>query len=240
MIEGIYVQTGGSEGTPFVFIHGLGATGDVWSGLLPGLGSRRWVVLDLPGHGSSLELQRYSPFALARAIAPVIPADAVLVGHSLGGVVALALAAPTFATSPLAVFGIGIKVAWSEGDLGGMMKMASRPRQEFDTRGDALLRAQRLAGVSSGNIRRAVRRTGRRWEPSFDPRAFGVGAPNMDTLVGQASCPVHLACGEHDPMVDVGQLRGYDPRATCLPGLGHNAMLDSPAAIISWLDSHVC
>ena len=240
MLEGVYVETGGSEGIPIVLIHGLGATGDVWSNFLASLGSRRRILVDLPGHGHSTELNRYSPGDLARAIAPAIPTEAVLVGHSLGGVVGLALSGPEFAIYPRAVFGLGIKVSWSEEDTSGMARMASRPRQQFDTEGEAEQRAQKLAGIGSGKIRRAVRRNGGSWELCLDPRAFNVGVPDMVTLVKQANCPVHLACGENDPMVTIDQLRRFDPRATCLVGLGHNAMLDSPEAIRSWLHRHDC
>src|SRR5690349_9684616 len=112
------VQSGGSGDPVLVLLHGLGATGDVWSGLHGELADRwpgRWVTPDLPGHGSSPSLDHYSFGRLAAEVARVIPPAerVVALGHSLGGVVALALASGWFGVRLDAVCGLGIKVVWS-------------------------------------------------------------------------------------------------------------------------------
>ncbi|MEU8663758.1 alpha/beta fold hydrolase, partial [Actinoplanes philippinensis] len=112
---------GGGEGGPLLLLlHGLGATGDVWAGwaqLLERDWPGRWAAPDLPGHGGSAPLPEYTFDALAEAVLPLVtPGErTVALGHSLGGVVALALAART----PIAaVAGLGVKVDWPEADLG--------------------------------------------------------------------------------------------------------------------------
>src|SRR5688572_8069530 len=111
---------GGGEGEPLLLLlHGLGATGDVWSGWWPALARRwpgRWLAPDLPGHGGSAALPAYTFDALAEALVPLVePAGrTVVLGHSLGGVVALALAARS---SVAAVVGLGIKVSWNDEEL---------------------------------------------------------------------------------------------------------------------------
>jgi pimeloyl-ACP methyl ester carboxylesterase len=46
-----------------------------------------------------------------------------------------------------------------------------------------------------------------------------------------APVPVVLARGEHDPMVSSADLLALAPNSVDLPGLGHNAHVESPAAV---------
>jgi pimeloyl-ACP methyl ester carboxylesterase len=97
MPAGLRVQEGGSGDPLLVLLHGLGATGDVWVGWRPWLAQRwpgRWIAPDLPGHGGSPPLAVYTFDGFAGAVAGIVPpgARAVVLGHSLGGVVGLALA----------------------------------------------------------------------------------------------------------------------------------------------------
>lgn len=85
------------DGTPVLLLHGLGCHGAAsWAEAAVRLG-RRAVILDLPGHGRSDAPPGfgYTLPELADAVAAVIrgiggPLD--VVGHSLGGSVAVALA----------------------------------------------------------------------------------------------------------------------------------------------------
>jgi pimeloyl-ACP methyl ester carboxylesterase len=86
------------DGPPLMLVHGLGGAASNWTELAPILAaSRRVVVPELAGHGRSDPLPRAAslePFA--DGIGAVAERErlfpAVLVGHSLGGVVALRLA----------------------------------------------------------------------------------------------------------------------------------------------------
>jgi pimeloyl-ACP methyl ester carboxylesterase len=87
----------GGQGTPLILVHGLGGAAANWTLLAPALAERhRLLVPDLQGHGGS------SPLAAAPTLNPF--ADAVfelarredmlpapVVGHSMGGVIALRL-----------------------------------------------------------------------------------------------------------------------------------------------------
>jgi pimeloyl-ACP methyl ester carboxylesterase len=46
---------------------------------------------------------------------------------------------------------------------------------------------------------------------------------------------VRLARGEHDPMVTTAHLEALVPDPVVLPGLGHNAHVDSPEAVAELL-----
>ncbi len=92
---------GGASGAPLVFLHGLGGSQSTWANALGELAKEhRVAAIDLPGHGRSDKADPattdYSVPGLAEPIAEAIEtlglAPAVLIGHSLGGAVALHLA----------------------------------------------------------------------------------------------------------------------------------------------------
>ncbi|MDQ3953375.1 MAG: alpha/beta hydrolase [Actinomycetota bacterium] len=82
-----------------VFVHGSALRTDLWHYQLPGLDDRRLVFYDLRGHGVSREKgsARFSINQLANDLVEVIDEcgleEVVIVGHSIGGMVALDLAA---------------------------------------------------------------------------------------------------------------------------------------------------
>ena len=57
----------------------------------------------------------------------------------------------------------------------------------------------------------------------------------MAGLLSAVACPVVLARGEHDPMVAHEHLAELAGDAVTLPGLGHNAHVEDPAAVLSLL-----
>src|SRR5688500_7281843 len=91
---------GPAKGEPVVLVHGLGkpAARD-WARVIPALAQRyRVYALDLPGFGESDKGNHlYTPDNFARVIESVlekrVPRPFTLVGHSMGGPVALAYAA---------------------------------------------------------------------------------------------------------------------------------------------------
>jgi pimeloyl-ACP methyl ester carboxylesterase len=93
----LHYLTGG-EGPPLLLVHGLGGSASNWVELAPLLARRfRLLVPDLAGHGRSARLRAPSTldrFAdhVAALMAVERMASAPVVGHSLGGTIALRLA----------------------------------------------------------------------------------------------------------------------------------------------------
>ncbi|MET7400192.1 alpha/beta hydrolase [Dactylosporangium sp. NPDC005572] len=88
----------GDEPPRYTFLHGLGLNAHTWDATVLRLSSPA-LALDLPGHGDSAWRDDfdYTPRTVARAVAAAVEALAdgrpqVLVGQSLGGLVALAVA----------------------------------------------------------------------------------------------------------------------------------------------------
>src|SRR5215472_5621151 len=248
MDAGLRVQQGGSGEPVLLLLHGLGATGDVWEGWRPLLARRwpgRWLAPDLPGHGGSPPLPGYTFESLAAAVAGIAGAGAptVVLGHSLGGVVGLALASGGFAVPVQAVIGLGIKVAWTGEELDRARAAAHRSPAWFASRDEAAARYLRVSGLAGllppGDpaVDAGLREREGRWRLAMDPSAFTVGAPDMPQLLARSQAPVTLARGEHDPMNTDTQLARLGPATVTLPGLGHNAHVESPELAITLLDA---
>jgi pimeloyl-ACP methyl ester carboxylesterase len=92
---GLHVEVDGpGDGTPVVFLHGVGSSGKTWEWLPERItGGRRIIRVDLRGHGRSdhapgtYDVARYGADVVA-VLGAVASRQAVLVGNSLGGVVA--------------------------------------------------------------------------------------------------------------------------------------------------------
>lgn len=93
-----YLEAGPKSDHPILFIHGLGGSLSSWQLVMGTLaGNHRMTAVDLPGHGdSSTSAPGYSVAELANDLAEGVLASqrnpAILVGHSLGGAIALHLA----------------------------------------------------------------------------------------------------------------------------------------------------
>lgn len=95
----LHVSRRGGDGIPLLLIHGFTADSQSWAPLEKALGPRRPLIrMDLPGHGKSPK-RRIGSFAeLARMLVDTFDdatrdvAQVHVIGHSLGGALALALA----------------------------------------------------------------------------------------------------------------------------------------------------
>jgi pimeloyl-ACP methyl ester carboxylesterase len=216
-----------------LLLHGLGATKRVWDG---------WhlddaIAPDLPGHGSADALPSYSFESMTDALAPGLPDGLTVIGHSLGGVLALELASGRYGVRVDRVIALGVKVTWSDEDLARSAALAAKPVTSFDTRDEAAARYLKISGLQglvdpdSDAVDHGLRQEGGRWRLALDPRAFGVGAPNLPRLLRDAHGAVVLARGELDPMNTDGELHALHDRVVTLPGLGHNAHVEDPSAL---------
>lgn len=89
-----YVEAG-ENGTALLFLHGVGGGHAAWDGQLPYFAARgyRAIAWDAPGYGTSPAAEPYDLENLARAVDTLIrrlgAETVVLIGHSMGGFIAL-------------------------------------------------------------------------------------------------------------------------------------------------------
>jgi pimeloyl-ACP methyl ester carboxylesterase len=229
-----------------VFVHGSGDSAQIWKPLLARLPEHTCVALDLPGHGALVD--RPGPADMSvDDYAAVIHAELVrrdlsnvcLVGHSLGGAIALrmALEYPS-RVGRLVLIGAGAR-------LRVLPALLAEAQASPDTAKEKLTR---LAFAPANETRAAVRYT-----------AAGPSAPGMlyrdlracdrfDMMedLGRVAQQTLVVVGEDDrltPPKYAAYLREHlaDAQLVTVPGAGHYAALEAPdavaGAIMRWLDA---
>ncbi len=243
----IWKRTGGQgDGPLLVLLHGLGGTGELWRGVeaqLPGAWKGGWMTLDLPGHGRSPRASSYGFHAQAELVAEALPPDRdlVLLGHSMGGMVALALAG--FQQSVRRVVGFSIKTWWPPDQVEGIRQQSLKPARIFATRDEAVdryLMASGLRGLTdptSPEHEAGVVEVEDGWRIAQDMGTFDFGVPDMPALLADVSCPVTLALGSEDKFVRPANYGELGVEVVTFAGLGHNPHMEDPAAVVALLET---
>lgn len=92
MPANIYIETIGA-GPNLVFLHGWGMHSAVWHPVIKRLSKHFTLhLVDLPGMGLSRPTEPYHLHSIAEKISEMLPANADIVGWSLGGLVAMRIA----------------------------------------------------------------------------------------------------------------------------------------------------
>lgn len=237
----LWCERGGTRGPLLVLLHGLGANAAVWDGLRPLLAERwpgRWIAPDLRGHGRSFHALPYGFGVYAADVAALACAEdeVTLVGHSLGGVVALALATGLFGVRARRVVAFGVKVEWTGEELARSRALAEAPARSFDSHALAIDRYLRVAGLAglvdpaSEAAASGVIAADRTFRLAADPRTNRVERTDIPALARLANAPLHLVCGELDTVASPEGMRLLGAAVNVLPGLGHNPHVEAPAA----------
>lgn len=225
------LETLGAGAEAYVCLHGLADTREVWRALAPALAARgRVALVDQRAHGDAdAPPGPYTLGGLAADVAAVLDAcgfsRATLVGHSMGGVVAMAAAL----AYPDRVDGLVL--------LGTTGQCSARVAEWYER----IAQAGERDGIDG--IRREIYGARSTKPIRGDGRGMAavtrcLGTLHADPLtpkLAALSCPVLLVVGEKDPMGPKASelLRDAIPRATLvvLPGLGHWTHVEAPERV---------
>jgi pyruvate dehydrogenase E2 component (dihydrolipoamide acetyltransferase) len=234
------LRIGEGEATPLLLIHGFGGDLLSWQFNQAAWAEHRPVVaIDLPGHGgSSKQVPRGDVASLAGMVAAAMDAleiaRAHLVGHSLGGAIALQLAldSPSRVASVALVNSAGlgpdVNMDYIEGFVAADRRKDMKPvieklfaNPELVTRDmlEDLLRYKRLDGVDA-----ALR--------SIAGAAFAGGqqATVLRDQLGEVKVPVQAVWGAEDRIIPAAHAAAVE-RHQVLSGAGHMVHIEQPEKV---------
>jgi pimeloyl-ACP methyl ester carboxylesterase len=158
----VYREWRGPDDTTLVLIHGLGGSHLSWLQVAPGLsGLGRVVAPDLPGFGRSpaagrgtrvMDLRR----SLSRFLDRVATGRAILVGNSMGGVIAMIEAA----VEPDRIAGLVLTASvfpWVRGTLPHPAVLGTFALYDIEGLGERLVRARRRSVSPEAFVRYGLR-----------------------------------------------------------------------------------
>lgn len=234
------------RGTPIVLVHGLGSSREDWLPTARRLARHYSVVLvDLPGHGES---DMPEPFSLERAVAEldralIETADGppILVGHSLGGLVAAAEAID----HPERVRGLVLVETALKPQLPEAERAAMFERLDRDYQG-VLHEAYTSFGRDSAQGEMLYRRTAVLDPHMVKPWIRLAWTADLSRQVSRIDVPVLAVLAERSWPKDeswdsearvLGYLDMRRLRATRIADCGHFVMLDHPVELAALIQS---
>jgi pimeloyl-ACP methyl ester carboxylesterase len=245
-----YRMWGGPGGRGIVLVHGGGAHSRWWDHIAPLLAAdRRVVAVDLSGHGDSGRRESYTFDAWAGEVLAVA-ADAglvapVVIGHSMGGVVALRLAS---------LFGSRIEGAVvidsplrdpAPEEQAARRQRTFRLLRPYPTREAILARFrpvpdQPVLGYVADHVAAtSIRQVDDGWIWKWDPAVFNSREAPMAPL-SRLDCRAALFRAEHGILSAEMSDLVYDRLGRVAPVIeipvaGHHVMLDQPIALVAAL-----
>jgi pimeloyl-ACP methyl ester carboxylesterase len=252
-VNGVEVSVsshGADDGHPLLLVHGFTGRADDWAGVVDDLSAlRRVITIDHRGHGESTNTGDASTYTFDQLVADLAAVvDALelerfdLLGHSMGGIVAMryALASPERLTS-LVLMDTGAAASSRDGNAAGFMRAGIERAREHG-----------LMAVYEGMERflpEDGRATIRRNFELMDPVAFGALGEELLThesvldRLASLRVPTTVLVGEHD----TGLRGAADDLAATIPGAhlvvipdaGHSPQTENRSAWLEAMHSHL-
>ena len=233
-----WVELPGQE-PPRVYVHGLGATSPAYFTSVavdPRLSGRRSLLLDLLGHGISdrpthfdYTLESHAD-VLANALTAAGVSAAELIAHSMGGSVAIVLAARhPHLVSRLVLIDANLDPIPRTPGSSGSSGIAAYSEEEFVTGGGWEEVRDRVGPHWWSTMRLAGRE-------ALHRSAFHLtrgSTPTMRELLLELKIPRTFMLPESDgPLPGADALTEAGVSVAAIPDCGHNIMLDNPEAFV--------
>jgi pimeloyl-ACP methyl ester carboxylesterase len=255
-VDGVAIRyrAWGPAGDGVVLVHGGAAHARWWDHLAPLLvspGGRRVVAIDLSGHGDSGRRPAYDHPGWAREVLAVAAAAGagpapVVIGHSMGGMVALT-AAQLFGERLGGVVAVDtpVRVQTPE-ETAAREKRAFGPLRVYPSKAEAVARFRtvpaqegELPYVLAHIAEHSLREVEGGWCWKFDPAVFRRSALAPGDL-DVPGCRVGLFRAEHGLVpADMGEMivdrLGRGVPLVEIPTAAHHVMIDQPLALVTGL-----
>jgi pimeloyl-ACP methyl ester carboxylesterase len=250
-------EEGARTGRTIVLLHGFAASMHWWTPLAERLAGRFHIVrVDLLGHGGSQKpstgySMRNQGQLVATALSALGVRHAVVVGHSMGGMVATALTE----IRPRMVDGVVLIDTPPNKDAGelpfvarlGFVPVLGETIRRFVP--DAVVRNNLEHAFAPGFdvpdqfVRDFRRMTYTSYDHSFEAsRDYNEEKP-ISTRLAEAGRPLLVIFGAEDDIVDPGSFTAYQrvPHASLVrvPGAGHSPMVEQPRAVADLIQGFV-
>jgi pimeloyl-ACP methyl ester carboxylesterase len=245
----------GGEGRPIALLHGFGGAASNWVELAPELArDHRVIVPDLPGHGGSSPLPalpNLEPFAdrVALLLEREGAHPAVLVGHSLGCLVALRLAmrSPELVRGLVLISAAGIGSTTRRARYALAISSLVQPGRLIAPYRERIAQSELLRAVvwgswatPDGTAISPTATIGLLEGPVLHTDTASAGAalveedPRVD--LDRVRCPAMLVWGARDPQVPVDDAFEYARRLRAplrvVAGAGHLVIAERPEACL--------
>lgn len=248
MQHGIHLRTStgssGLDGT-LLLLHGAGADGEVWNDLVEPLTGIAGKVLvpDLPGHGRSSPLYPYGIGSMAAQVSRLFEQDEhiSIVGHSLGGAVAIAMAANLYGIVVDRVFAIDVKLTWSMDEVAKGRELASKPARIFETEEAAIERYLKVSGLygllapASPAAKSGIVEDDGGYRLRADAKANAIAGTSVVGLAALMSAPLNFLIGTRGALMSPEEMRSLDPDGRILQDCGHNVHVERPDLVAEWI-----
>ena len=240
-------------GDALVLVHGAGTSSAIWHRVTPLLADgRRVVAPDVPGYGGSpaagkgFALEEVTDSLVEGLEQAHVAAPYDLVGHSMGGALAILLAArhPDRVRRLVLVAPAGLAAMprVAAGLLGAVAAPFAHARRTLATplAGSALVRRLALAGVARDGARVPAEDARTVLASSAGATRIGPGLASAATAdlrdaLAHVRAPLGLVWGEHDPVIPprrIDVIREARPgvELRVVPDTAHAPMLERPEA----------
>jgi pimeloyl-ACP methyl ester carboxylesterase len=231
------------EGVPLVFVHGWTANRHRWDHQMAHFGRKRRVVrLDLRGHGESTGAGVRTIDVLARDVLALLDhlkiERFVIVGHSMGGMIAqtIALSHPERVERMVLVNSIG-KMAYSRGRA---LLMAASTLVPFKLFLAANIQRAFAPGYPREEIREYVRASAETPREVVMTLYAAMRAFDVLGKVGDIQTPTLMVHGYHDIQLPLSQMlrmaHAYPDAVVRVVDAGHELPVEKPAELTTALD----
>jgi len=261
-----FVEWGSSNCPPLLLLHGFAMHAHVWGSFAPAMSSNWWIVaMDFRGHGDSdwAPDHQYDRLTLASDVAEFsatqFDSPPVIVGHSMGGAVALLVATRwggLVTPRGIVMVDSSLTLPSKKSELGRFLDQAPTTFPSFDAMVDyagRLSKARARVDLARSVERNAVQRPDGTWAWKYDPalltsrRSTSSDTYSMLwTALEAITCPVLYVRASHrshlhDDYVD--RLRNVNQLVdvVTIPDTSHAVMRDNPTgfknAVEAFLES---